>query len=116
MGVVVDDRHILTTASCVMNATALAHPGWLRVMCGNNHLFTASPGRHVSGVSHIYPHDGYVPATNLNDLAIIRLATPFVFPSNTIEPAIFNARPVADGFLCEYSGWGRAATVRKKSF
>lgn len=110
-GVVVDNRHILTAASCVMNGTALAHPAWLRVMCGNNELFVTSPGRHTSAVSHLYPNDGYIPATNVNDLAIIRLTTPMVFPSNTIEPVVFNPRVIADNTQCWYSGWGRAGAV-----
>lgn len=110
-GVVVNNRHILTTASCVMNGTALAHPAWIRVTCGNNNLFITTPGRLVSSVSHVYPHDGYVPNTNNNDLAILRLTETIVFPSNTIEPAVFNPLPIADGVECFYAGWGRAALV-----
>lgn len=108
-GVVVNNRHILTTASCVMNGTALAHPAWIRVVCGNNNLFVASPGRFVSTVSHVYPHDGFVPNTNNNDLAILRLTEIIPFPSNHIEPAVFNNQPIADGVQCWYAGWGRAA-------
>lgn len=112
-GVVVNNRHILTSASCVMDGNALAHPAWLRVVCGNNNLFVTSPGRFVSSVSHVYPHDGYAPANNNNDLAILRLTETIVFPSNTIEPTVFNPLPIVDGTACFYSGWGRAAAVSR---
>lgn len=110
-GIVLNNRHILTTASCVMNGTALAHPAWFRVVCGNNNLFTVTPGRFVSSVSHIYPHDQYVPASNLNDLAVMRLTDTIEFPSNTIEPALFSTLFLPDGDATVYSGWGRAAAV-----
>lgn len=94
-----------------MNGTALAHPAWIRVMCGNNQLFVNSPGRFISGASHVYPHDGYVPLTNAMDLAVIRLVETIQFPSNTIEPAVFSPRVIADATQCLYSGWGRGALV-----
>lgn len=110
-GIVLDNRHILTTANCVTNGTALAHPGWFRVVCGNNNLFVNSPGRFASTVTHVYPHDQYVPNSNNNDLAVLRLAQNITLPSNYIEPAVFNPLPIPDLSACFYSGWGRATAV-----
>lgn len=109
--VLVNDRHVLTAANCVTNGTILAHPAWFRIILGDNNIFVPTSGRVFAQVSHIYPHDGYVPATNLNDLAIMRLSQPLTLPSNTLEPVIFNPRPIADNHPCQYSGWGRVALV-----
>lgn len=112
-GVLINNRHLLTAASCVINGTdnTLINPVWLRVTCGDNNLFVATPGREVRTVSHIYPHDAFIPTTNNNDLAVLRLTTEITFPHNTAEEVLFNTRIVPDATTCQFSGWGASNNV-----
>lgn len=112
-GIVLNNRHILTAANCVVNQTdsSVINPVLLRVTCGDNSLFTINPGRVERTVSHIYPHDQYNPNTNNNDLAVLRLAEIIPLPHNTIEDAWLQERIVPEGTICNFSGWGAVSNV-----
>lgn len=113
-GVMIDDRHALTAASCVINGTdrTIYHSAWFRVIAGDRDLFVPSSSREVRAVTHIYPHDQYNPLTHANDLAVIRLESAIPIPHVNIEAAVFNDRIVPAGTQCHFSGWGTATNVK----
>lgn len=108
-----DENHVLTAASCVMNVTdrTLLQSSWFQITAGDPNLFQPSSSREVRSVRQIFPHELYNPVTNANDLAVLRLASPITFPHVSIEPAVFNSRIVPVGTVCQFSGWGTPSNV-----
>ncbi|XP_055616972.1 serine protease 1-like [Toxorhynchites rutilus septentrionalis] len=107
-GTIINLRHILTAASCVMHPTShtLINPFWLRVIAGDVNLVTSSIRREIRNVTHLFVHPNYNRNTFNNDLAVLRVNTPFPEIHNTIEPAIGNTRVLPDSTQCQYAGWG----------
>ncbi|XP_055525136.1 trypsin alpha-3-like [Wyeomyia smithii] len=112
-GSIINLNHVLTAAWCVMHPTAftLLNPFWLRVIAGDLNLVPVSFRREVRNVTHLFVHPNYNRVTNNNDLAVMRLNTPFPEFHNTIEPAILNTRVLAVNTQCEYVGWGAATNA-----
>lgn len=79
---------------------------WIEITGGTININVASVRRVVRGVTAIYVHNGYVAATRVNDIAILRVSEPFVFPHNTVEAAIRNNGTVRVGTPCYFAGWG----------
>lgn len=79
---------------------------WIQITGGAININVPTTRSVVRGVTAIYVHNGYVPATRVNDIAILRVSEPFVFPHNTIEPAIINNQTVRVGTECQFAGWG----------
>lgn len=79
---------------------------WLEITGGTINLNIPSVRRVVRSVSAIYVHNGYVAATRANDIAVLRVSEPFVFPHNTVEPALRNNGTVRVGTQCQFAGWG----------
>jgi secreted trypsin-like serine protease len=114
VGNIVDARHIITSAQCVLNETFhTINPFWLTVIAGDINLAPRSIRREVRNVSAIFVHPNFNPFTLFGDLAILRLDRPYVFPLNTIQAATRSTRIVPVGATCRFSGWGSVAAVRK---
>jgi secreted trypsin-like serine protease len=112
VGNVIDERHILTAAQCVLNETFhTINPFWVTVVAGDINLAPRSPRREVRNVSAIFVHPSFNPFTLHADLAVLRLDRPFTMPSNTIQPAMRSTRIVPVGTTCRFAGWGSAAAV-----
>uniref|UniRef100_A0A182ITF9 Peptidase S1 domain-containing protein n=2 Tax=Anopheles atroparvus TaxID=41427 RepID=A0A182ITF9_ANOAO len=112
MGTVVNRQHVLTAASCVMNPNtpfAMINPFWLRVIAGDINIVQPTIRREVRNVSRSYVHPNYNRLTDGNNLAVLRLEMPFPEFHNTIEPALLNARLLADNTQCQFAGWGATA-------
>ncbi|XP_058823236.1 trypsin alpha-3-like [Topomyia yanbarensis] len=112
-GTVLNSQHVLTAAWCVMHPTSftLLNPFWLRVIAGDLNLIPVSYRREVRNVTHLFVHPNYNRLTNNNDLAVIRVNTPFPEFHNTIEPAVLNTRILPDNTQCQYAGWGAATNA-----
>ncbi|XP_058446580.1 transmembrane protease serine 9-like [Malaya genurostris] len=112
-GTIVNAQHVLTAAWCVMHPTTatLINPFWLRVIAGDINLIPVSYRREVRNVTRLFVHPNYNALTNNNDLAVIRVNTPFPAFHNTIEPAVLNTRVLADNTQCQYAGWGAATNA-----
>lgn len=79
---------------------------WIQITGGAININIPTIRSVVRGVTAIYVHNGYVPATRANDIAILRVSEPFIFPHNTIEPAVINNQTVRVGTECQFAGWG----------
>ncbi|XP_058443160.1 trypsin-1-like [Malaya genurostris] len=109
---VLDDRHVVTLAQCVLNVTHHLHnPRLVRVNAAEIRLIPISATRQSSLGAVIYVHPNYKPHTHENDIAVIRVQVPFLLPSNEVEPAIRRTRIVANGVTCQMTGWGTATAV-----
>lgn len=97
---------ILTAAHCLDEGVS---PQAVQVFTGVSRLAERSPGNLVP-VAQIVVHPGWNPATNSNDVALIRLARP-VSTSSTVQPVRLpegqdpNAWPAA-GTSARLYGWG----------
>ncbi|XP_001862766.2 trypsin alpha-3 [Culex quinquefasciatus] len=107
-GTIINLQHVLTAAWCVMHPTTftLINPFWLRVIAGDVNLVPTSIRREVRSVTHLFVHPNYNRLSGNNDLAVMRVNTPFPEFHNTIEPAVINTRVLADNTQCQYIGWG----------
>ncbi|XP_055525148.1 trypsin alpha-3-like [Wyeomyia smithii] len=111
-GTVLDLQHVLTAAFCVMHPTTFSsvNPHWLRVIAGDLNLVPVSYRREVRKISQIFIHPNFNNVTNDNDLAVLRLDSPFPEFHNTIDPAIL-AMPFSPyRSQCQYVGWGAATS------
>ncbi|EDS37462.1 trypsin-1 [Culex quinquefasciatus] len=109
---VIDERHVVTLAQCVLNGTFhLYNPRLVRVHTGDILLNPVSPTRETRLASVIYVHPNFKAHTYENDIAVIRLQEPLPLPSNEIEPAFRRTRIVGNGFTCHMVGWGQTAAT-----
>ncbi|XP_055525135.1 trypsin-2-like [Wyeomyia smithii] len=109
---VIDERHVVTLAQCALNATHHLHnPRLIRVNTGEISLMPVSWSRQTSLGAVIYAHENYKPHTLENDIAVIRVQTPFQLPSNEVEPARRQTRIVANAAVCQLAGWGVLAAT-----
>ncbi|XP_055710761.1 trypsin-like [Phlebotomus papatasi] len=104
-GVVLNDRHILTAASVVTEGNRSINHFWVRITAGDNHVLGTSMNREERTLSHLFIHDHFNHLTGVNNLAVLRLSTPFLFPHNTIEGAILNSRIIPVGTSVQFAGW-----------
>jgi trypsin len=112
IGNIVNNQHVVTSAQCVLNATYhTINPFWLTIIAGDINLAPRSFRREVRNVSAIFVHPNYNPFTLFNDLAVLRLDRPYVFPSNTIQAATRSTRIIPVGTICQMVGWGAATAV-----
>jgi len=104
---IIDEKWVITAAHCVVTAPA---KHW-SVKAGfiNKHVDTEYT--QIKKVEEIHYHEGYAGAQpgHLNDVAVLKLAEPFVFTPGRIEAANL---PADDGYdwsfhECAVVGWGR---------
>jgi transmembrane serine protease 3 len=93
---------VVTAAHCVYDGTS-----GLTVSAGAHDLNNPSNGvQTVKGAKTVY-HPAYNPDTTMNDIAVVKLATPIKFTS-TVQPACLPAigEAVPDGTEATVAGWG----------
>ncbi|XP_065089605.1 trypsin-like [Ochlerotatus camptorhynchus] len=104
---VIDARHVVTLAQCVLNATYnTINPRLVRVHTGELNLVPVSHTRQTQLGDVIYVHPNFKAHTLENDVAVIRVQEPFHIPSNEVEPANRRTHIVANGATCYLAGWG----------
>lgn len=72
-GIIVNDRHVLTSAQCVLNVTSPINPFFFSVISGDLNMIVPTYRRFTTNVTHIYTHVNYVPNSLINDIAVIRV-------------------------------------------
>lgn len=78
-GVIINNRHVLTVANCMLNAqNLLIAAAQLSIMSGTN---TINFGLPRIPVQAIYVHPRYNPFTFANDIAVVRTLNDFNFPN-----------------------------------
>ncbi|KAG5666973.1 hypothetical protein PVAND_014977 [Polypedilum vanderplanki] len=111
-GSIIDSRHILTAASCVLNSRfEIINPIYWRVIAGDIFFTPPSSRRVTRSVSRILLQSDYQPFNGENNLAILRLDSPLPLPSNTIEIARRQTRIIRDALQCQLVGFGRTVNV-----
>ncbi|KXJ72009.1 trypsin-like [Aedes albopictus] len=104
---VLNENHVLTLAQCVLNGTHnTINPRLVRVHAGVLNLGLVSASRQTRLGDVIYVHPNFKAHSLENDIAVIRVQEPFIFPSNEVEPALRRTRIVANGHSCLLAGWG----------
>lgn len=105
-GIIVNDNHVLTTATCVEGEGTL----YLHVMGAGSNLDGTSGYEEYKNVNEIFIHENYEAVTHTNDLAILRLSHNFVFVSGLISPAVLpppDTPEPATGTVVTVVGWGQ---------
>lgn len=112
VGTIVDSQHVLTAAHCVTNLQGqLQNSFWIRIVAGDINITPLSARREVRNVTRMYVHHNYNWNTRNNDLAVLRVNTPFPEFHNSIEPAMITNRLTTVNQPCRFSGWGAQANV-----
>ncbi|XP_055587729.1 serine protease 1-like [Uranotaenia lowii] len=109
---VVDERHVVTLAQCVLNGTYhTINPRLLRVNAGDIRIIPVSHTRQSRLGLAVYVHPHFKSHSLENDIAVIRLQEPFHLPSNEVEPAFRRTRIVPNNHPCHLVGWGQITTT-----
>ncbi|XP_028255577.1 coagulation factor VII-like [Parambassis ranga] len=106
-GVIYKPTWILTASHCLENMNSQ----FLKVVAGEHNTEVSEGTEQLIQVVEIIMHEGYVPSTADNDIALLRLASPIVYTPYAV-PACLPTRPLADRELWAVrlhtvSGWGR---------
>ncbi|KAJ8373506.1 hypothetical protein SKAU_G00040860 [Synaphobranchus kaupii] len=62
-------------------------------------------GQQISKISKIIPHKDYSKKTKVNDVALLKLETPFYF-TNYVRPITIVNEPIELPRICTITGWG----------
>lgn len=107
-GVILNQNHVLTLASCVLNANFAIQPlAQVSVLAGHVNFNQTAPRLQTSA---IYINPRYNPFTFDSDLAVIRTATNFNFPTvgnPTIAPGVLNEEIAFDSQPCNVAALNR---------
>ncbi|XP_063588814.1 trypsin alpha-3-like [Penaeus indicus] len=103
-GTIINDNHVLTSASCVMDHTALG----LKVMAAGLDLLGSAGYEEFKNIQHVFIHESYDNITKANDIAILRTSHNFVFVTGLIDPAVLPEDDLepASGSFASVAGWG----------
>lgn len=103
-GTVLNDNHVLTSASCVMDHTALG----LKVMAAGLDLLGSAGYEEYKNIQHVFIHEAYDPVTKTNDIAVLRTGQNFVFVEGLIDPTVLPEDDLepASGAFASVAGWG----------
>ncbi|XP_052873198.1 trypsin-like [Anopheles cruzii] len=111
-GSVLNQNHILTAASCILDANNnLVQAAQVTVRAGE---VVFQPTQLALAVQRIFAHPQYNPWTLENDIAVLRLQNNISFPAvatPAVAPAELNHRIVADASACEVVGWNWTPAV-----
>lgn len=95
-GVLVADKWVLTTASCVQGRNNL------KVLVGSHRLLTNMPR---VGVESVNPHSQYSSTSGINNVALLKLSQS-VTAAPRITSVQVNSDSVASGLPTVFYGWG----------
>ncbi|XP_042867582.1 trypsin beta-like [Penaeus japonicus] len=103
-GTIINDNHILTSASCVTDHSALG----LKVMGAGLDLLGSAGYEEFKNIQQVFIHESYDPTTKQNDIAVLRTSHNFVFVHDLIEPTVLPADDTepASGAFASVAGWG----------
>ncbi|KAK3860267.1 hypothetical protein Pcinc_033680 [Petrolisthes cinctipes] len=105
-GVIINDNHVLTTATCVQDYGATG----LQVMGAGTNLGGTAGYEEFKNVQRKFIHPEFNASSKANDLAVLRLSHNFVFVTGLITPADLpltgTPEPALDT-LMSVAGWGR---------
>ncbi|GAB0097864.1 coagulation factor X-like [Sergentomyia squamirostris] len=104
-GVILNENHVLTAATCVTEQNVAINHFWVRVFAGDLHITGSNLNREERSLSHLFIHDSFNPVTLIHNLAIGRFSAPIIMPHNTIEGAILNTRVIPVGTQLQFAGW-----------
>ncbi|XP_045139209.1 mite allergen Der f 3-like [Portunus trituberculatus] len=103
-GIILNDNHVLTTASCVNGRSSL------HVMGAGVSLEDQSGYEEHKTVNMVIIHPDYDSVTKAHDLAILKLSHNFIFVTGLISPAVLPAPDTAEpatGTKMVAVGWGK---------
>jgi plasminogen len=101
-GSVITPYWILTAAHCVYDNPS---PSRYTIHAGRHYTSTDTTGIQRSGVSRVIVHPSYNPNTINNDLALLKLSSPFSMTSH-VSPVCLPSSDAYNGQLCFVTGWG----------
>ncbi|KFB49411.1 AGAP011608-PA-like protein [Anopheles sinensis] len=105
-GSILNQNHVLTAASCVLDANNnLVAANTVTVRAGVLLIDANAP---ALAVQRIFPHQQYNPWTLENDIAVLRMLNNFNFPllpQPNMAPAEMNHHIVRLGATCHVVGW-----------
>uniref|UniRef100_A0A182JGD9 Uncharacterized protein n=1 Tax=Anopheles atroparvus TaxID=41427 RepID=A0A182JGD9_ANOAO len=105
-GSILNQNHVLTAASCVLDANNnLVAANQLTVRAGVLQIDASAPALTVQ---RIFPHQHFNPWTFENDIAVLRMTVNFSFPLVALPnmgPAELNHHIVRDQATCYVVGW-----------
>ncbi|XP_050098117.1 trypsin-like [Anopheles aquasalis] len=105
-GTILNQNHILTAASCVLDVNNNLVAANQVTVRGGELVF--QPTQMAWPVNRIFPHPQYNPWSFENDIAVLRLENNIVFPQvplPNIAAAQLNSRIVAEANECVVVGW-----------
>lgn len=112
-GIILNANHVLTAGTCLMYGDNILYfSNQITVTFGSNVITTNTARLNVFA---LYVHPQLNTFTVVNDIGVIRTATNFDFPFQTlplVAPAVINDWIVADNFVCQVVAWNLVANVQ----
>ncbi|XP_015596135.1 trypsin-2 isoform X2 [Cephus cinctus] len=108
-GSVITESWIITAAHCLY-LNGMPIEAWTILVVGGELLLntTTSTGQR-SGVTTMMIHQNFDNSTLENDVALLKLETPFVFNTTALKPRPLQTSSVSPGTMCQVAGWGYPA-------
>ncbi|XP_069695207.1 trypsin-like [Periplaneta americana] len=101
-GTIIAEQYILTAAHCVFDST----PRAVEVWAGDIDRGKKSDFWNLTPVSEIHYHENYINGRYYNDVAVLKLQTPYVLNGYSITKLQLRDNFVSPDTLCTVSGWG----------
>ncbi|XP_012283016.1 trypsin-3 [Orussus abietinus] len=112
-GSIVDKSWVLTAAHCMYSNKKPISEISIKVVAGQIRLNAPAPSSQNSTVDKIFIHPKYDDKTLSNDVALLRLTSPFRLDNSTVKSIVLRDTSVNQGTMCFVSGWGyRASNIQ----